>query len=58
LSAGFQPGMGHMVPDRMFWAQGEDDAEDESATEAQLLDPLNPLTPPTLFDLPPNGTKH
>jgi hydroxymethylpyrimidine/phosphomethylpyrimidine kinase len=58
LSAGFQPGMGHMVPDRMFWAQGEDDAEDESAAEAQLLDPLNPLTPPTLFDLPPNGTKH
>ena len=28
LDAGFRPGMGHVVPDRMFWAQPEDDEED------------------------------
>lgn len=27
LDAGFRPGMGHVVPDRMFWAQPEDDEE-------------------------------
>lgn len=27
LSGGFRPGMGETVPDRLFWAQPEDDAE-------------------------------
>ena len=27
LDAGFQPGMGHALPDRMFWAHGDDDEE-------------------------------
>ena len=31
LSAGFHPGMGHTVPDRMFWAQADDSADDEAA---------------------------
>ena len=30
LDAGFQPGMGHAVPDRLFWAH-EDEAEDAPA---------------------------
>lgn len=38
LDAGFQPGMGHAVPDRLFWAH--DDTEDEPDTEA---DPTNVL---------------
>ncbi|MDO9438447.1 bifunctional hydroxymethylpyrimidine kinase/phosphomethylpyrimidine kinase [Hydrogenophaga sp.] len=29
LDAGFQPGMGHAVPDRLFWAHDEDDVEEE-----------------------------
>ncbi|QHE87731.1 bifunctional hydroxymethylpyrimidine kinase/phosphomethylpyrimidine kinase [Hydrogenophaga sp. BPS33] len=41
LNAGFQPGMGHAVPDRLFWAhedddEGEDAASSESATDSML----------------------
>ena len=32
LDAGFQPGMGHAVPDRMFWAHDDDDGATEEAT--------------------------
>ncbi|MDP3204363.1 MAG: bifunctional hydroxymethylpyrimidine kinase/phosphomethylpyrimidine kinase [Hydrogenophaga sp.] len=37
LDAGFQPGMGHAVPDRLFWAH-EDDEEGEDAAEVQASD--------------------
>jgi hydroxymethylpyrimidine/phosphomethylpyrimidine kinase len=40
LDAGFQPGMGHAVPDRLFWAHDEDDTElsapDESSPHSTL----------------------
>lgn len=49
LEAGFSPGMGHVVPDRLFWAQGDDD-ETSSGEE-------NP-NPTSGFDLPPHDTKH
>ena len=48
LEAGFRPGMGHIVPDRLFWAQPESDDEDD-VDDAQL---------DTLFDLPAHDTKH
>lgn len=49
LDGGFRPGMGHVVPDRMFWAQPEsEDAEGEDAGSD---------TPPG-FDLPAHDTKH
>jgi hydroxymethylpyrimidine/phosphomethylpyrimidine kinase len=32
LDGGFRPGMGHVLPDRMFWAQPEDD-EDADGSE-------------------------
>ena len=35
LDAGFQPGMGHAVPDRLFWAH-EDDDESEPASDSTL----------------------
>ena len=55
LEAGFHPGMGCIVPDRLFWAQAEDD--DESA-DGQTTDDAA-LTSKPNFDLPPNGTtKH
>jgi hydroxymethylpyrimidine/phosphomethylpyrimidine kinase len=54
LNAGFQPGMGHLVPDRMFWAQADDDADDADDPSS----PTDPATSPLSFDLPPNGTKH
>ncbi len=28
LDAGFRPGMGHVLPDRLFWAQGDAEADD------------------------------
>mgnify|MGYP000343629242 CR=1 FL=1 len=49
LDSGFSPGMGHVVPDRLFWAQmdADDDATDEDAS--------NPVSG---FDLPSHDTKH
>jgi hydroxymethylpyrimidine/phosphomethylpyrimidine kinase len=43
LDAGFQPGMGHAVPDRMFWAHDDSDDEESLDTEStgQLEFPLD-----------------
>ena len=61
LSAGFHPGMGHTVPDRMFWAQADDSSDDEAPGDALATDDAD-LTIPTqrsFFDMPPHGTtKH
>ena len=63
LDGGFHPGMGHIVPDRLFWAQADvdgDDAEDDSQ-DAPTLDDADLTVNPTktFFDIPPNGTtKH
>ena len=54
LNAGFQPGMGHLVPDRMFWAQADDDADETDDASS----PTDPLISTPSFDVPPNGTKH
>jgi hydroxymethylpyrimidine/phosphomethylpyrimidine kinase len=29
LAAGFRPGMGQFIPDRLFWSRDDDDDEDE-----------------------------
>ena len=44
LDAGFQPGMGHAVPDRMFWAHDEDE---ETADDGQVT-----------IDFPLDNTRH
>ncbi len=51
LDAGFRPGMGHIIPDRMFWAQADedDDDEDEPLDETQAIEG---------FVMPPHDTKH
>ncbi|HET8746239.1 MAG TPA: bifunctional hydroxymethylpyrimidine kinase/phosphomethylpyrimidine kinase [Ramlibacter sp.] len=47
LDGGFRPGMGHVVPDRLFWAQPEaEDGEDDDTDS------------PPAFDLPAHDTKH
>lgn len=51
LEGGFRPGMGHVVPDRLFWAQPDDDAQAE-------IEPLDASSPISLLDLPPHDTKH
>ena len=58
LDAGFHPGMGHIVPDRLFWAQTDVDAEEAELEDDLPGDDANLTTKP-FFDLPPNGTtKH
>ncbi len=50
LDGGFRPGMGHVIPDRMFWAEPEDSDDDT---------PDN-TNPPSLegFGFPPHDIKH
>jgi hydroxymethylpyrimidine/phosphomethylpyrimidine kinase len=43
LGNGFRPGMGHVLPDRMFWAQPENDDDSDDTLS---------------IDLPPNATRH
>jgi hydroxymethylpyrimidine/phosphomethylpyrimidine kinase len=49
LDAGFRPGMGNVVPDRLFWAQPEGEPEQLTDEEAQALQVL---------DMPAHDTKH
>lgn len=49
LDAGFRPGMGNVVPDRLFWAQPEGESEELTPEEAQALQ---------VFDMPAHDTKH
>lgn len=52
LDAGFRPGMGHIVPDRMFWAQPDDEdgadddtpIDDTAAIEGFVMPPMTPST--------------
>ncbi len=48
LNSGFRPGMGHIVPDRLFWAEEEDGDEDSDGLPATAED----------FSLPRHETKH
>ena len=50
LDAGFRPGMGHIVPDRLFWAEA-DEAEGEEDSDGL------PATADD-FSLPRHETKH
>ncbi len=46
LDGGFRPGMGNVLPDRLFWAQPDDDeGEDDD-------------TPESSFEISPNDTRH
>lgn len=62
LDAGFHPGMGHVVPDRMFWAEAEAEAEadedSENTPSTTHLPDSNAAPTPTPFELPSNGTQH
>jgi hydroxymethylpyrimidine/phosphomethylpyrimidine kinase len=49
LDGGFRPGMGNVVPDRLFWAQPDSDADDEEDGASDT---------PAAFDLPAHDTKH
>jgi hydroxymethylpyrimidine/phosphomethylpyrimidine kinase len=49
LDAGFRPGMGNVVPDRLFWAQPEGEPGELTEEEAHALQVL---------DMPAHDTKH
>jgi len=51
LDAGFRPGMGHVVPDRMFWAEPED-------TEDSTPDDKDDQPSLEGFGFPSHDTKH
>ena len=51
LDAGFRPGMGHVVPDRMFWAE-PDDSEDSTSEDKDDLPSLEG------YGFPSHDTKH
>jgi len=53
LASGFRPGMGHVLPDRMFWAQSDD--EDEGDRIDTLLEETTSFEG---FVIPPHDTKH
>ncbi len=56
LDNGFRPGMGHILPDRMFWAQAPDEADgDNEAAEPPSFEDTAPLEG---FVMPPHDTKH
>jgi hydroxymethylpyrimidine/phosphomethylpyrimidine kinase len=50
LDAGFRPGMGHVLPDRLFWAQTDDTGDEPNGTD--------PAPDPNDFALPPHETRH
>ena len=52
LDAGFHPGMGHAVPDRLFWAHDEDEGELSTPTDSAPDSTLD------LSDFPLDTTKH
>ncbi len=47
LAHGFRPGMGHVIPDRMFWAEPDEEDNDDTLP-----------TPTEGFDMPPHDTQH
>ncbi len=56
LDGGFRPGMGHVVPDRLFWAQSPAEANLD-ATPA-LPTELTDSSPIPSLEIPANDTKH
>lgn len=59
LDAAFAPGMGHLVPDRLFWAQPQEPDEDGEGGEISTIATASSPLPTTsdYFELPPHGTK-
>lgn len=60
LDSGFRPGMGHFIPDRMFWAQPDPDEDEEEAGTAAQPDTESDTDTQAIegFVMPPHDTKH
>ncbi|MFC3684267.1 bifunctional hydroxymethylpyrimidine kinase/phosphomethylpyrimidine kinase [Hydrogenophaga luteola] len=55
LDAGFQPGMGHAVPDRLFWAHEDEGDEAQEGAASETPSPDSQLD---ADDFPLDTTKH
>lgn len=55
LDAGFQPGMGHAVPDRLFWAHEDESDEPPEGSASETPSPDSQLD---ADDFPLDTTKH
>lgn len=53
LDEGYSPGMGQVIPDRLFWAQPEGETEESHGSEDNSLPPGADY-----FEVPFNETKH
>ena len=53
LDEGFRPGMGQVIPDRLFWAQPEEEGSDNESSDNDGL-----LPGADYFEVPFNETKH
>ena len=53
LDGGFRPGMGHAIPDRLFWAQA-----DASEASRDAPDESSAASPAENFGMPPSDTQH
>ena len=53
LDEGFRPGMGQVIPDRLFWAQPEEAEHEDDGEPEGTLPPGNDY-----FEVPFNETKH
>jgi len=51
LNNGFRPGMGHVLPDRLFWAEADDEETDEDGEDHSLATAED-------FSLPEHKTRH
>jgi hydroxymethylpyrimidine/phosphomethylpyrimidine kinase len=58
LDAGFRPGMGHYLPDRLFWAQPTEDEESEDEQAEDATDDEPDSKPIEGFVIPSHDTKH
>jgi len=53
LDEGYSPGMGQVIPDRLFWAQPEEQNTEDADEDADHLSPGADY-----FEVPFNETKH
>lgn len=58
LDAGFRPGMGHYLPDRLFWAQPSEEEESEDDPVEESTDDEPDPKPIEGFVIPSHDTKH
>ncbi len=58
LDGGFRPGMGHILPDRMFWAQPDEDEEAAGGSDPDQALDEETLRAIAALDAPPPNTRH